>query len=99
MFTFSILVILAVAYVILKTLNVRAEFARRDAERAREEQAAMEAMEEAEEEAEIRASAIDVDAETIDNDEPDDEVFEVEPAEEKPEEAAAIDVPEYEKVN
>ncbi len=65
MITFALLVILAVAYVFLKVSNVRAEFARKDAERLREEQAAQEAMEEAEEEAEMRAAAVDVDAETI----------------------------------
>ena len=65
MITFALLVILAVAYVFLKVSNVRAELARKDAERLREEQAAQEAMEEAEEEAEMRASAVDVEAETI----------------------------------
>ena len=65
MITFALLVILAVAYVFLKVSNVRAEFARKDAEMLREEQAAREAMEEAEVEAEMRASAVDVEAETM----------------------------------
>ncbi len=98
MITFSLLIILAVAYVILKTLNMRAEFARRDAEKARQEQAMQDAMEEAEEEAEMRAAAIDVEAETINNDELDDAVFEVEPPEADAEEAVVIDVPEYDTV-
>ena len=99
MFTFSILVILAVAYVILKTLNMRAEFARKDAERAREEQAVQDALEEEQEEEEMRAAAIDVEAETISNDELDDAVFEVEPPEsELDEEGVVIDVPEYDTV-
>lgn len=99
MITFSLLVILAVAYVVLKTLNLRAEFARKDAERLRQEQEAMDAMEEYAEEEEIRATAVDVDAETIDNDELDDEVFEVEPPEEEgDEEPVVIEVPEYDTV-
>ncbi|MBE6041911.1 MAG: hypothetical protein E7220_05245 [Clostridiales bacterium] len=64
---FSLLVILAVAYVVLKTLNVRAEFARRDAEREAELRAAEEAAEEAMEDEETRKNAVDVEAETIEN--------------------------------
>ena len=98
MITFSLLVILAAAYVILKTLNMRAEFARRDAERERQEQMMQEAVDEEKEEAEMRATAIDVEAETIDNDELDDAVFEVEPAGAAEEEGVVIDVPEYDTV-
>ncbi len=65
----AILVILAVAYVVLKVINTRAEFARRDAEREAEEaeraEAAARELEELEEEEEIRNSAVDVEAETI----------------------------------
>lgn len=105
MITFSLLIILATAYVVLKVLNMRAEFARRDAEMARREQEAQAAMEKMEdelaEEEEIRAKAIDVEAETIDNDELDDTVFEVEPAEEAEyfdEDRVVIEVPEYDTV-
>lgn len=105
MITFSLLVLLATAYVVLKVLNMRAEFARRDAEMARREQEAQAAKEKMEdelaEEEEIRAKAIDVEAETIDNDELDDTVFEVEPAEEAAdfdEDSVVIEVPEYDTV-
>ena len=99
MLTLSLLIILSVAYIVLKVSNVRAEFARKDAELARAEQAAREAMEEEAEEAEIRAAAVDVDAETIDNEELEDTVFDVEPASEGSEEdAVVIEVPEYDTV-
>ena len=65
MITGILLAVLAVAYIVLKVINTRAEFARRDAEMARREQEALEAMEEAEEEEEIRRTAVDVDAETV----------------------------------
>jgi hypothetical protein len=67
---FTILVILAVAYVVLKVLNTNARFASKDAEREAEERAAMEA--EIEEEMEVRGirfEAVDVeDVETIPDD-------------------------------
>ena len=50
MITGFLLAVLAIAYVVLKVINTRAEFARRDAERMRREQEAEAAMEEAEEE-------------------------------------------------
>ena len=78
MFTGSILLILAIAYIVLKILNTRAEFARRDAERIRREQEAEAAMDEAAEEEEIRETAVDVEAETISNDDIDAEEFIVE---------------------
>ncbi len=66
----TILVILAVAYVVLKVLNTNAEFRRRDAEREAEERAAMETeMEEEMEVRGIRFEAVDVtDVETIPDD-------------------------------
>lgn len=66
MFT-ALIGILAVAYIILKISNTRAEFARRDAENARRAAEAEERMEEELEEAEIRANAIDVEARIDDN--------------------------------
>lgn len=61
----SLLVILAVAYIVLKILNTKAKFDQADAEREAKEQEAKLAAEEAAEEAAVRAEAIDVDAETI----------------------------------
>ncbi len=55
------MVILAVAYVVLKTLNMRARFEERDRERVMAEEAANE---EAAEFAEISENAVDVEAET-----------------------------------
>jgi hypothetical protein len=58
---FTLLIILAVAYMVLKALNVTDEFRRRDAAREAEEKAAMEAeMEEEMEAQEIRIDAVDV---------------------------------------
>lgn len=81
---FTLMVILAVIYVFLKVSNTRAKFAEADARRAAEEaaQAEAEAMEEFEEEEEIRNTAIDVDADTIETSEPEDVAFVVEEAEE-----------------
>ena len=67
MLTGSLLLILAIAYIVLKVSNTRAEFAKRDAERLRQEQEAEAAMEEAAEELEIRETAVDVVAETTEN--------------------------------
>ena len=70
MFT-SLLVILAVAYIVLKVLNTKARFDQRDAEieaeRQAQEDAARAAAEAEEEEAEIRREAVDVEAETIED--------------------------------
>ena len=60
MFVF-LLSILVIAYVVLKTLNMRARFEERDREREMAEQAANE---EAAEFAEISENAVDVEAET-----------------------------------
>lgn len=88
MITGSILLILAIVYIILKVSNTRAEFARRDAERIRREQEAEAAMEEAAEEEEIRDNAVDVEAETIqDGDTEEDGVI-----------IESIEVPEVESV-
>jgi hypothetical protein len=61
----TILILLSVAYIVLKTVNTRAEFARRDAEREAREAEAAAAAEEAAEDEMIRAEAVDVDAEVI----------------------------------
>ena len=50
MITGTLLAILAIAYIVLKISNTRAEFARRDAQRLREQQEAEAAMEELAEE-------------------------------------------------
>lgn len=84
---FTILLILTIIYAIFKFLNMRAEFERRDAERAAREAEAAAQMEEFEEEEEIRSTAIDVEADTIETTEAEDVAFSVE---EK--------VPEYEEV-
>ena len=97
MITGFLLAVLAIAYVLLKVSNTRAEFARRDAQRQRELQEAEAAMEEMAEEEEIRRSAVDVEAETIDNADLDAEEFTVEPSPES-EEGVVIEVPEYETV-
>ena len=97
MITGLLLAVLALVYIVLKISNTRAEFARRDAERLREQQAAEAAMEEAAEDEEIRRTAIDVEAETINNEDLDAEEFVVEPVPE-PEEGTVIEVPEYETV-
>lgn len=92
---FTILVILALIYAALKFSNTRAEFQRRDAERAREEQEAQAAMEEFEEEEEIRRAAVDVDAEVVE----DAAEFEVQPADDADEvidAAEIVDVAEFE---
>ena len=98
MITGTLLAFLAIAYIVLKISNTRAEFARRDAERLRQQQAAEAAMEEAAEEEEIRMTAIDFEAETIDNDDLDAEEFVVESTPQPAEEEVVIEVPEYETV-
>lgn len=75
---FTLLVILAIIYIVLKVLNTRARFAESDARRAAEEAAAEEAKEEFEEAEEIKNSAIDVEADTIETSEPEDVAFAVE---------------------
>ena len=97
MITGFLLAVLALAYILLKVSNTRAEFARRDAQKQRELQEAEAAMEEMAEEEEIRRSAVDVEAETIDNADLDAEEFTVEPSPAS-EEGVAIEVPEYETV-
>ena len=74
---FKLLVVLAVAYVVLKVLNTRAKFAEADARREAEEQRLKEEAEAEAEEEIIRETAVDVDAEVIENaDEADGEVIE-----------------------
>lgn len=60
----TILIILAVAYVVLKVINTKAKFDEADARREAEEERVIREQEELREEASIRAEAIDVDAET-----------------------------------
>ena len=67
MFTAFLLGALAIAYIVLKTLNTKARFEEADARRLAEEQRANAAAEEAAEEEQMRAEAIDVDPEVIDN--------------------------------
>ena len=64
---FKLLVVLAVAYVVLKVLNTRAKFAEADARREAEEQRLREEAEAEAEEEQIREEAIDVEAEVIEN--------------------------------
>ena len=74
---FKLLVVLAIAYVVLKVLNTRAKFAEADARREAEEQRLKEEAETEAEEEIIRETAVDVDAEVIENaDEADGEVIE-----------------------
>lgn len=74
---FKLLVVLAIAYVVLKVLNTRAKFAEADARREAEEQRLKEEAEAEAEEEIIRETAVDVDAEVIENaDEADGEVIE-----------------------
>ena len=63
----TLLVILAVAYVVLKVINTRAKFAEEDARRLAEQKKAEVEAEEAAEDEMIRAEAVDVDAEVVDN--------------------------------
>jgi hypothetical protein len=61
--------VLAIAYVVLKTLNMRAKFAEEDARREAEEQRLAQEAEEEAEDAMMRAEAIDVDPEVIEDSE------------------------------
>lgn len=69
MFTMFLLAVLAIAYVVLKTLNMRAKFAEEDARREAEEQRLAAEAEEEAEDATMRAEAIDVDPEVIEDSE------------------------------
>ena len=69
MFTAFLLAALAIAYIVLKTLNMRARFAEEDARRQAELKKAEAEAEEAAEDEMIRAEAVDVDAEVVDNEE------------------------------
>ena len=68
MFTAFLLGALAIAYIVLKTLNMRARFAEEDARRLAEQKKAEEEAEAAAEDEMIREAAVDVDAEVIGND-------------------------------
>jgi hypothetical protein len=76
---FKLLVVLAVAYIVLKVLNTRAKFAEADARREAEEQRLREEAEEAAEDELTREEAVDVEAEVIENVDDDDaaEVVEI----------------------
>ncbi|MBE6040595.1 MAG: hypothetical protein E7219_06500 [Clostridiales bacterium] len=69
MFTMFLLGVLAIAYVVLKTLNMRAKFAEEDARREAEEQRLAQEAEDEAEDAMMRAEAIDVDPEVIEDSE------------------------------
>ncbi len=62
---FKLLVVLAIAYVVLKVLNTRAKFAEADARREAEEQRLREEAEAEAEEELMREEAVDVEAEVI----------------------------------
>jgi hypothetical protein len=64
---FKILVLLAIAYIVLKILNTRAKFAEADARREAEEQRLREEAEAEAEEEIIREEAVDVEPEVIEN--------------------------------
>ena len=86
---FKLIIVLAVAYVVLKVLNTRAKFAEADARREAEEQRLREEAEAAAEDELTREEAVDVDAEVIEN-EPEEVVnVEAEPVEEEAEAAVA----------
>ena len=86
---FKLIIVLAVAYVVLKVLNTRAKFAEADAGREAEEQRLREEAEAAAEDELTREEAVDVDAEVIEN-EPEEVVdVEAEPVEDVAEAAAA----------
>ncbi len=86
---FKLIIVLAVAYVVLKVLNTRAKFAEADARREAEEQRLREEAEAAAEDELTREEAVDVDAEVIEN-EPEEVVdVEAEPVEDVAEAAAA----------
>lgn len=62
---FKILVVLAVIYIVLKVINTRAKFAEADARREAEEQRLKEEAEAEAEDEITRETAVDVDAEVI----------------------------------
>ena len=64
---FKILIVLAVIYVVLKVLNTRARFAEADAKREAEEQRLIEEAEAAAEDELTRETAVDVEAEVIED--------------------------------
>lgn len=68
MISIGLIVILALVYIFLKMYNVNDELKRKDAAREAKEAAEAAAAEEAAEAAEIRAGAVDVDAETVEED-------------------------------
>ena len=86
---FKLLIVLAVAYIVLKVINTRAKFAEADARREAEEQRLREEAEAEAEEELIREEAVDVDAEVIEN-EPEEVIdVEAEPVDDRAE--AAVD--------
>ncbi len=64
---FKLIVVLAIAYIVLKVLNTRAKFAEADARREAEEQRLREEAEDAAEDELTREEAVDVDVEVIEN--------------------------------
>ena len=62
---FKLIVVLAIAYIVLKVLNTRAKFAEADAKREAEEQRLREEAEAEAEEELMREEAVDVEAEVI----------------------------------
>lgn len=83
---FTLVLILAAAYIILKVVNTNARLRERDAQRAAEEEARQAEAEAYAEDELTRAEAVDVDPDVIgDTEDADDVDFTVEP-EEEPEE-------------
>ena len=64
---FKLMIVLAVAYVVLKVINTRAKFAEADARREAEEQRLREEAEAEAEDEITRETAVDVEAEVIEN--------------------------------
>ena len=64
---FKLLIVLAVIYIVLKVLNTRARFAEADARREAEEQRLIEEAEAAAEDELTRETAVDVEAEVIED--------------------------------
>ena len=64
---FKLIIVLAVAYVVLKVINTRAKFAEADARREAEEQRLREEAEAAAEDELTREEAVDVDAEPVED--------------------------------
>ena len=70
---FKLILLLAAIYIVLKIINTNAKLNEREARLAAEEEARKAAEEEFEEEEMVRAEAVDVDAEVVENAEKEEE--------------------------